>query len=557
MNCKKLIVFITMAFVMMLPGLGLSAELKIGLASEPSSIDPHYHNLGPNNEMRRHVFESLIWQDEQQKLSPLLATSWKPTSETTWEFKLRKGVKFHDGSDFTARDFVYSACRIPMVPNSPSSFTIYTKAINKIETPDPHTLIIHTEKPYPLLPVELAVWGILSATANGVTGDITYNPDGKGCGISSFPQTKDFNSGQATVGTGMFKYGEYIKGDRYVMNRNENYWGEGTEWDKVTFKPITNSAARVAALLSGDVDLISKPPTQDLKRLEKDPKITLSSAGSNRIIYLHMDQYGPSTPGIKGTGKPTSKYKGEGPCAAATSDCEKNPLLDRRVRQALSKAINRDAIVAKVMGGYAVAAGELLPQGFFGTNDGIKVEAYDPEGAKKLLAEAGYPNGFELVLGTPNDRYINDAKIAQAIAQMFTRVGIKTRVNAMTKSVFFATRNKYEFSVYLAGWGAGTGEMSSPMRALVGTRDKSRGLGGTNRGRYSNPAIDDVILEALATVDDGKRAALLAKSSRMAMEDYAILPLHFEVTTWAHRADLTYGARADQYTMAIGIKSKK
>ena len=554
---KSRFVSFAAAFVLsaMVPVMGSAADLTVGLASEPSSIDPHYHNLGPNNEMRRHIFESLVWQDEQQKLTPLLATSWEPTSETTWEFKLRKGVKFHDGSDFTARDFVYTACRIPMVPNSPSSFTIYTRAMKKIETPDPHTLIIHTEKPYPLLPVELAVWGIISATANGVTEDITFNPDGTGCGITNFPQTKDFNYGQATVGTGMFTYGEYIKGDRYVMNRNEKYWGDSTEWNTVTFKPITNSAARVAALLAGDVDFISKPPTQDLDRLEKDPNIALSSIGSNRVIYLHLDQYGPSTPGVKGTGTPDGKYEGEGPCA--TSDCEKNPLLDLRVRKALSMAINREAIVEKVMGGYAVAAGELLPQGFFGTNEGAKPEAYDPEGAKKLLAEAGYPNGFELIIGTPNDRYINDAKITQAIAQMFTRIGIKTSVNAMTKSVFFKTRNKYEFSAYLAGWGAGTGEMSSPMRALVGTRDKSRGLGGTNRGRYSNPAIDDVILEALATVDDDKRAALLAKSSSMAMEDYAILPLHFEVTIWAHSKDLSYGARADQYTMAIGIKSKK
>ncbi len=543
------------AMAAVLPGMASAADLTIGLASEPSSIDPHYHNLGPNNEMRRHMFESLIYQDEQQNLSPLLATSWKPTGETTWEFKLRKGVKFHDGSDFTARDFIYTACRIPVVPNSPSSFTIYTKAMQKIETPDPHTLIIHTAKPHPLLPTELAVWGILSATANGVTGDITYNPDGTGCGLSNFPKTEDFNSGKASIGTGMFKFGEYVKGDRFVMNNNDGYWGEKSEWSKVIVKPITNAAARVAALLAGDVDFISKPPTQDLTRLKNDPSISLSSAGSNRVIYLHMDQYGPSTPGIKGTGKPDAKYEGEGPCA--TRACDKNPLLDRRVRQALSKAINREAIVAKVMGGVAVAAGELLPQGFFGTNPGAKPEPYDPEGAKALLAEAGYPNGFELVIGTPNDRYINDAKIAQAIAQMFTRIGIKTSINAMTKSVFFKTRNKYEFSVYLAGWGAGTGEMSSPMRALVGTRDKSRGLGGTNRGRYSNPAIDDVILEALATVDDDKRAALLAKSSRMAMEDYAILPLHFEVTTWAHRNNLTYGARADQYSMAIGIKSKK
>jgi peptide/nickel transport system substrate-binding protein len=543
------------ALAMMAPGMAPAAELTIGLASEASSVDPHYHNLGPNNELSHHMFESLIWQDAQQKLSPLLATSWQPTGETTWEFKLRKGVKFHDGSDFTARDFIYTACRIPTVPNSPSPFTIYTKAIQKIETPDAHTLVIHTAKPHPLLPTELAVWGIISATANGVKGDITFNPDGEGCGIADFPKTADFNAGSAAIGTGMFKFGEHVKGDRTVLTKNAGYWGDGSEWDTVTLKPITNAAARVAALLAGDVDFISRPPTQDLPRLEKDPKISLSSAGSNRVIYLHMDQYGPSSPGVKGTGKPDGKYEGEGPCAE--SACEKNPFRDVRVRQALSKAINRDAIVAKVMGGVAVSAGELLPQGFFGSNPGAKPEPYDPEGAKKLLADAGFGGGFELVIGTPNDRYINDAKVTQAIAQMLTRIGIKTSVDAMTKSVFFKTRNKYAFSVYLAGWGSGTGEMSSPLRALVGTRDKSRGLGGTNRGRYSNPAIDDKILEALATVDDAKRESILQEASRMAMADYAILPLHFEVTAWAHRNDLTYGARADQYTMAMGITSKK
>jgi peptide/nickel transport system substrate-binding protein len=552
MGAKSRVLATAFAATMLASGAVSAAELKIGMASEPSAIDPHYHNLGPNNEIRRHMFESVIWQDEQQKLSPLLATSWKPTGETTWEFKLRKGVKFHDGSDFTANDFIYTACRIPNVKESPSSFTIYTKAMQKIDTPDDHTLIIHTAKPYPLLPVELATWGILSAKASGVTGKVGFGPDG--CtGVSDWPATEDFNNGKLTVGTGPFKFVEYVKGDRLVLARNDGYWGDKPEWSKVTVKPITNDAARVAALLAGDVDFISKPPTQDMDRLKNDPNFGLSQGLSNRVIYLHLDQYGPSTAGVKGTGNPDGRYEGEGPCAS--DPCEKNPFMDLRVRKAVSMAIDRDAIVAKVMGGVAVAAGELLPQGFFGSTDGVKPEAYDAAGAKKLLAEAGYPDGFELVLGTPNDRYINDAKIAQAIAQMLARVGIKTSVDAMTKSVFFGRRNKYEFSLYMAGWGSGTGEMSSPLRALVATRDKARGLGGTNRGRYSNAELDNLVLEALATVDDAKREALLQKGSKMAMEDYAILPLHFEVTTWAHRKGLTYGARADQYTIAMGIKS--
>ncbi|MFT6559315.1 MULTISPECIES: ABC transporter substrate-binding protein [Sneathiella] len=550
-NQKRGLAAAALAVTLALPGVSHAETLTIGLPAEPSAIDPHYHNLGPNNAVRRHVFESLVNQDEKQNLGPLLAESWKPTGEKTWEFKLRKGVKFHDGTEFKAIDVIYSACRIPNVPNSPSSFESFTKAISGFETPDDYTLIVNTDSPTPLLPTYFANWGILSAAANGVTGPIAY--DKADCGIKNFPSTADFNSGKATIGTGALKFSEFVKGDRLVYEKNNDYWGAKTEWDKVVIKPITNAAARMSALLAGDVDFIAAPPTQDLDKLKSNPKFELSQGLSNRVIYLHMDQFGPTSNGVKGTGKATAKYEGEGPCAS--KECEKNPFLDIRVRQALSKAINRDAIVSKIMGGVAVPAGELLPQGFFGTNPGMKHEAYDPEGAKKLLAEAGYPNGFELVLGTPNDRYINDAKVAQVIAQMFTRIGVKTSVNAMTKSVFFKTRNKYEFSIYLAGWGAGTGEMSNPLRALVGTRSKETGLGGTNRGRYSNPDLDKKILTALATVDEAKREKILQEASRQAMSDYSILPLHFEVTTWAHRKGLTYKARADQYTIATGITS--
>ncbi len=546
---KKGLAAAAMAVSIALPGVAQAETLTMGMASEPSSIDPHYHNLGPNNALRRHMFESLVDQDEKQNLGPALAESWKPTGETTWEFKLRKGVKFHDGSDFTAKDVIFSACRIPNVPNSPSNFVSFTKAIKNFEMPDAHTLIVHTENATPLLPTYFANWGILSAKASGVTGDIKY--DKENCGLTTFPATADFNKGSAAIGTGPYTFGEFVKGDRLVLKRNDAYWGDKAQWDSVVMKPISNATARMAALLSGDVDFIDAPPTQDLEKLKSNAKFELSQGLSNRVIYLHMDQFGPSSNGVKGTGAPAAKYEGEGPCAS--KDCEKNPFLDKRVRQALSKAINREAIVAKIMGGVAVAAGELLPQGFFGTNPGMKPEAYDPEGAKKLLAEAGYPNGFELVLGTPNDRYINDAKVAQVIAQMFTRIGVKTSVNAMTKSVFFKTRNKYEFSIYLAGWGAGTGEMSNPLRALVGTRSKKTGLGGTNRGRYSNADLDKKILTALSTVDDAKREMILQEASRQAMDDYSILPLHYEVTTWAHRKGLSYNARADQYTLATGV----
>lgn len=500
----------------------LADDLIIGVSSEPSAIDPHYHNLGPNNALRDHIFDALINQDAKQRLQPGLATSWTPLDDKTWEFKLREGVSFHDGTPFDAEDVIYTIERVPNVPNSPSSFAIYTNSIESMEAKDPHTLIIRTPGPRPLLPTELSNIAIISketvADSNG--GD--------------WPKTEGFNDGSLAVGTGPYEFEEFVKGDRLVLSKNADYWGGEPTWDKVTFKPISSDGPRVAALLSGDVDVIDNPPTQDLPRLEADEEVNVYSGLSNRVIYLHMDQFADDTPGVQGT---------DG----------KNPFKDVRVREAISKAIDRKAIVEKIMGGVAVPAEQLLPQGMYGSNMDLAVEEYDPEGARKLLAEAGYPDGFKLVIGTPNDRYINDEKVAQAVAQFLSRIGIETTVDASTKSVFFKRRNDYEFSMYLAGWGSGTGEMSSPLRALVATPDKEKGYGGTNRGRYSNPALDALIEQALATLDEAEREKLLQQASAMVIQDYGILPLHYEVTSWATRDGLVYEPRTDQYTTAMSV----
>lgn len=514
-------------------GQASAAELKIGTASEPSSLDPHYHNLTPNNTVRRHIFESLVDQDAKQRLIPALAESWRTVDDKTWEFKLRKGVTFHNGTEFTAQDFVYSVCRIPNVANSPSSFTLYTKGIDAIETPDPYTIIIKTAAPYPLLPVELTTFGIISAKAAG--GEkVTF--DKAGCKADSWPTTQAFNDGTLAIGTGPFKLAEYVKGERIVLDRNPDYWGQKPEWDKVTFRPITSDGPRVAALLAGDVDLVDEPPLQDLERLRKDPKVSVVETLSNRVVYLALDQAEP-TPTIKGT---------EG----------KNPLRDIRVREALSLAIDRKAIVQRIMNNTAEPAAQLLAPGLFGTNPDLKVVS-DAKKAKELLAEAGYPKGFELTIGTPNDRYINDEKIAQAVAQMYSRIGIKTQVDAATVNVFFSRRNKGEFSVYLAGWSAATGEASSPLKSLVATRIKEKGFGPTNYTGYSNPKLDELLTKALATVDDKEREKLLAETMKVAMDDYAVLPLHYEVTSWAMRKGLSYEPRADQYTLAAAIRAAK
>ena len=507
--------------VMLGSGAALAAELVIGSALEPSSIDPHYHNLGPNNAIARHIFESLVDTNEKQQLQPGLAVSWKPINDTTWEFKLRQGVKFHDGTPFTADDVLFTFERAPNVEASPSSFALYTKG-KTLKKIDDYTVHIITEKPYPLMPNDVSTIYIIS------------KKHGQGA------KTGDYNSGKAAIGTGKYKFVEWVPSDRLVLDKNPAYWGKKAQFDRVVFKPITSDPARVAALLAGDVDMIDVVPTADIPRLKDNPNVVLSQGVSNRVIYLHMDQFRAESPFITGTGG-------------------KNPLMDQRVRKAISKAINRPAIVERVMEGIALPAGQLLPEGFFGVSPTLKPEKYDPETAKKLLAEAGYPNGFGLTLHGPNDRYINDAKICQAIGQMLARVGIDAKVETMSKSVFFSKASRGgpnkspAFSFILVGWGSGTGEASSPLKSLLHTYDKEKGLGASNRGRYSNAEMDKLVQQALATVDDAKREKLLQQATQIAIEDLGIIPLHYQVNVWATRKGLAYKPRTDEYTLATSV----
>ena len=508
----------------MMAGTAWSEELTIGLASEPTAIDPHFHNLGPNNAMSRHIFDRLILQNELQQLEPGLAVSWEPIDDLTWEFKLREGVKFHDGSDFTADDVVCTWDRAPDVPNSPSSFATYTKG-KSVEKIDDYTVHFKTEAPYPLMGNDVSTVTIVS--------------DEVGCAAT----TAEYNDGKAAVGTGPFKFVSYKPGDSIVLERNDEYWGEKPIWSTITFKPISSGPARVAALLAGDVDLIASVPTTDVTTLEKNEDVSLSQGVSNRVIYLHLDHDRADSPFVKANGG--------GPID--------NPLQKLEVRKAISMAINRDAIVDRVMEGIAIKAGQLLPEGFFGVSSKLQPVDYDPDGAKELLTAAGYPDGFELTIHGPNDRYINDAKIAEAIGQMLTRIGIKTTVETMPRSVYFGRASKGgpndtpEFSFILVGWGAGSGEASSPLKSLIATFTPDKGWGSSNRGRYSNADFDALLETALSTVDDAKRQDLLAEATEMAIEDVAIIPTHYQVSTWGTRKGLSYLPRTDEYTLAIGV----
>ena len=501
----------------------VAANLVIGLGTDVTSTDPHYHNLTPNNNVASHLYGYLVERNEKSQPQPSLATEWKAIDPTTWEFKLRRGVKFHDGSDFTAADVVASIERVPKVPNSPSPFTAYTKQIQKIEVVDPHTIRFKTALPYPLMPSDMSQVAIISRQFANAT-------------------TEDFNSGRAAIGTGPFKLVRFAKGDRLEFARNDAWWGGKTPWEKVTLRILTQDAARVAALLAGDVQVIEAVPTADVAKLKTDKRLAIYRSVSDRLMYVHMDSDRNVTPTVTAKdGKPL----------------DRNPLKDTRVRKALSKMINRPAIVERVMEGEAVPAGQIVPDFLFGATKNLKVEAYDPEGAKKLLAEAGWPDGFKVMLHATNNRYVNDAKIAQAIAQMWTRGGIPTEVVAMPSATFFPQATDLKFSLLQAGWSTGTGESSSSLKALLMTFNKDKGFGTANRGRYSNGKVDALTEDALQTVDDVKREAYLQRAAELAIGDTGLIPLHFQISLWATRDGITYTPRVDEQTLAWKFVPKK
>ena len=386
------------------------------------------------------------------------------------------------------------------------------------------------------MPNEMTSVMVMSSEVKG-----TGQPD-KNFGI----RAKDFNNGKAAIGTGPYKFVEWKKGDRMVLVKYDGYKGPLAQpWDKMTFKFIKSEPARVSALLAGDVDMIDNVPVTDIETLKKNPNVSLSQGVSNRVIYVHMDQFRDNSPFV------TDK---------AGNPLSKNPLRDPNVRKALSMMINRDAIVEKVMEGVALKAGQLLPEGFFGRSSKLQPEAYNPTKAKQMLKDAGWGDGFALTIHGPNDRYINDDKICEAIGQMLSANGIPTKVSTMPKNVFFKRASKGgkdgqpEFSFFLVGWGSGTGEPSSPLKSLLVTRDKSKGFGASNRGRHSNPKVDALVVEALSTVDDAKRGQLLAQATEAAIGDsQGIIPLHYQVNTWATRKGLKYNARADERTVGLDL----
>jgi peptide/nickel transport system substrate-binding protein len=502
-------------------GLAVAQTLTIAVGAPITSIDPHYHNLSPNNAMAEHIFERLVQTDERGRLLPGLAESWRAIDDTTWEFRLRPGVKFHNGNDFTGDDVAFTIARAPNVPNSPSGFGIYTRAVSEVQVIDPLTVRIRTRSVYPLLPTDFAQVSMLDRETHQNAA------------------TEDFNSGKVAFGTGPYRFIRYAPGDRVELERNDSHWGPRQPWQRVNYRIVVNDAARTAALLAGDVDVIDQVATTDVARLRNDQRVAVSEVVGLRIIYLHLDRSrSDGTPFVAGpNGEPLGR----------------NPLNDIRVRRALSLAIDRAAIVERVMEGAAIPAGQFLPPGTFSHVPGLEAPRYDPDAARRLLAEAGFGNGLKVTLHGPSDRYVNDARIIQAIGQMWTRIGVRTTVEPMPWTTFIARASRQEFSLFLVGWGSTTGEASSPLRSLVATFDREKGFGASNRGRYSNKDLDALLERALATVDDAAREKLLQQATRIAMEDVAIIPLHIQKNIWATRRGFVHTARVDELTRAMDV----
>ena len=508
-----------LAALAFLAGSAAAQELRIGYGAAVTSVDPHFHALTSNSAVHQHIFEALVGQDENLGLRPGLATSWRALDATSWEFRLRPTARWHDGTPFNAADVAASAARVAWVPNSPGRFTIYTRRILAFEVVDAHTLIMRTDGAHPLLPNQMAGMMLVPAA------------------LREAP-TSEFNNGRAAIGTGPYRFAGWQPGSRFDLVRNADYDGPAEPWERVSFRLITNTAARVAALRSGDVDVIDQVPTNDVAAMQRDGALRIVATPGVRNIYLYLDTSREQSPGVTDmAGNPIP-----------------NPLRDVRVRRALSLAINREGIVRAVMGGQAVVSGQLLPAGSIGFDPQTRPDPFDPERARRLLAEAGYPNGFQIVLGGPNDRYINDEQVLQAVAQGWTRAGLRVRLEAQPASVFFNRSARNELSAGLLGWGTGTGEPDSPLQAVIATANPARGWGAANRSLYSNAAVDALLEQALGTLELRDRAPLYSQAIRIAMSDLAIVPLHHQVNIWAARRGIVVTPRNDERTMATEMR---
>lgn len=494
-------------------------DLTIGRATEPSSLDPQFALTGNNIATSLHIFDQLVAFDANLAIRPGLAAAWTLIDPETWEVAIRPRVAFQDGSPLTAGDVAFSLERIRHIANSPAPWTHAIGNVRSVEVTGPLSLRVHTNGPAPLLMEEIGAVFVVSEKA---AKDAT---------------SADFNSGRATVGTGPYRFDSWARGDRLGMTANAAYWGGRPEFDHVTLRFLGSDAARMAALLTGDIDVADNVPPADVARLESNPDTRVFSTASVRLIYVGLDSERDVSPFVTDE---------------AGAPMTRNPLRDARVRRAMSMMINRTALVERVVSGSGVPAGQIVPEGLGGHEPSLKPDALDVAGAKRLLAEAGYPKGFGLTLQTSTDRFPGDAAVGQAVGQMFARGGLRVNgVSALPYSVYASEATQRKYSAFVFSFGGFAGNSSEGLRAVLGTYDATKGTGALNRARYSNPIFDAALGQAAGMFDEGQRNAKLREATRIAYGDAAMLPLYWLKVNWATRKNLAYAPNKGESTTAM------
>lgn len=501
---KRLAVIASLVALLALPSLAMAkADLVIATDAPPKSMNPQAYSSDANYSYMSNFFDGLL-QRKDGKLAPALATAWERIDALTWKFTLRKGVKFSNGNDFNAEDvkFTFERMKDPKY----SRFLNFGNAIADIETPDAYTVIFKTVKPVPWF-AETMHQNFIVDKESSLTRD-----DG------------DYNT--RPIGTGAYIFDEWVKGSYVRMHANPNYWEGEPKYKTVEIRPIVEEATRFAALAGHQVDIVNGVPLTLADRISKMPNVEMIQRPARRCIYLTVS----NKPGT--------------------------PFADKRVRQALAYAINEDEIIDKVMQGKATKASQIPDKPTVGYNADIKRIEYNPEKAKQLLAEAGYADGFEIAIAGPNDRYINDEKIAEAVAKYMAKIGLKVKLDVKPKSIFFDETAEFKHPFYLIGWFDGSYDFGRSAEKLLHTWDKEKGMGAYNGAVYSNPAIDDLIIKSSSIVDSAERDKALQKINAMAMEDVAWIPLHYQQDLYAvaKGKNIKFNPRPDRWIVVKEIQ---
>jgi peptide/nickel transport system substrate-binding protein len=489
------------------------------------TTDPHSQNENLTNNINSLVYEFLIVRDKKLGLVPALAESWTQVSPTTWRFKLRAGVKFHDGTPFTAEDVVFSYERARA---DTSQLRAYANAAGMPKKIDDLTVEFATNGPNPIELEHVASINIMSKA---------WCEKNRATKPQNYTQKEDMITAREANGTGPYILVTRQPDVKTALRKNPNWWGlkegrfEGNA-DEVIYTPIVSDATRVAALISGEVDLVNDPPPQDVPRLTQTAGIKVLEGTENRIVFIGMDQARDELL--------YSNVKG------------RNPFKDRRVRQALYHAVDIEAIHKNTMRGLSKPAGGMLPSPVTSTPEIEQRLPFNRERAKKLLAEAGYANGFEVTLDCPNNRYVNDEKICQALAAMWAQIGLTVKVNAMPRANYFPKLEKTDTSMYMLGWGGGSTDGIFVLQPVLSTYS-GKGDGDYNYGRYSNPKIDELTAKVKVNMNATERLGQIREALLAHNAETNHVPLHRQVIPWATRSNVTAVHRADNWVVPLWV----